>query len=1157
MTYEELYRPAMDRYLEQWEEHFSKFVIRPMSGATILQLQEELENRQAKLTALVQSKPVAFDFDLAKALEERFEDAVKEHAQKIEDVKRMYSGTRVMLQKSYTQRVQEADAAAAAAAEGSITDLTEKYDKLLTYKDKVSDVVLRYGIKPSSLSIDVDTLSREEMEALLDSAISACKFLGEDRLRDKLKVMYEPPAGGTEDDRLHYAVAVLVFTLFLSPIVLFLLFGYMFWHTTKVYKHVDALRIADKLMYGISFSRFKETPEIEEIPEVDLTALNAKELAELQQLEEVDPAKEREQLQQEINKNSMKIAERYRAASSRVLSRYDSLCQLYKDSIADLQKQINTYLANMKEFGSEASASYVMDTQFVLGKQKGMIDIKYDMGLRNVIFADRSPQMLQFIKLLLANAMLSVRPRQFLCTIYDPEGLGADFATFLSKDTMAYISVVTDNFNKVLNGHRAYAQDNLRILDQSDINTFNEEAAKKGMVTLEYRLLIIVSGLEKPTENKLLMEFIQFSARTGALVWLVAPKAVEGCIFYDKPFSGVAEPYPLSSALFNRVMQTYMEAFANTKDAGISYFSSFGDRYLPREKWWSENTDKGIKLNFGLQDGDPSKGFAVELGDAPVHGLCVGATGAGKSAFNNQLLASLVTRYPPSALELILIDFKNVEFASLTDKSTNLSRIPHARIVAGTKDGEYAISVFDFLLADMENRNKVFAAAGCKKIEEYNRKMRTQGTPEKCLPRTLLLIDEFQVMFTEVDPKSVDIIQARIRSLAKLARSAGVHMFFTSQSMKGTMPKDILDQFSLRVALRCSADTSNDIIGSDIASKIKAKFGYLYSNTNMGETQDSTTLWRTPYLAEEDWYDDERLAQSVKAGKKPQGSKTLLAQITQMAEERNERNYKAYFYNEDERWPSSRLTGWLKEHTETVIQEKRLLVLGERTGFSLKKAPVNFKLKRGDGENLFFYAFEEIDFTNLCMTFVDNIRAVPDATLLINCADQDVFTVLDLEEWYDPGLLDIARPMTDVSEWVSTLTDMIEERKEMDPSEYGPLYFMAIRWDKQLGICRDENYKLVDAWKAVLTNGPAVDIHIFFGAQLYKEIPSNTIPLYNHVICARGPGDAGYKLMGNGKLEKLPETLGFAIYQYGTANQKFKIYQHPFKRKTASRELEL
>ena len=127
----------------------------------------------------------------------------------------------------------------------------------------------------------------------------------------------------------------------------------------------------------------------------------------------------------------------------------------------------------------------------------------------------------------------------------------------------------------------------------------------------------------------------------------------------------------------------------------------------------------------------------------------------------------------------------------------------------------------------------------------------------------------------------------------------------------------------------------------------------------------------------------------------------------------------------------------------------------------------------------------------------------------------------------------------------------------MDPSEYGPLYFMAIRWDKQLGICRDENYKLVDAWKAVLTNGPAVDIHIFFGAQLYKEIPSNTIPLYNHVICASGPGDAGYKLMGNGKLEKLPETLVFAIYQYGTANQKFKIYQHPFKRKTESRELEL
>ena len=188
---------------------------------------------------------------------------------------------------------------------------------------------------------------------------------------------------------------------------------------------------------------------------------------------------------------------------------------------------------------------------------------------------------------------------------------------------------------------------------------------------------------------------------------------------------------------------------------------------------------------------------------------------------------------------------------------------------------------------------------------------------------------------------------------------------------------------------------------------------------------------------------------------------------------------------------------------------------------------------------------------------VTNVLANPNAKLLINCADPDLFNVLAIEEWYDPDFLSIARPMTDVSEWVDTLLDMIESRKEMDPSEYGPIYFMPLRWDKQLGICVDENYRLVDKWKSVLTSGPAVDVHILWGVQLYKPVPSNVMSLFNHTICARGPEEAGYKFQNNGKMAKLPDSLGFALYQYGTAEYKFKIYQHTFTRKAESRELDI
>ena len=62
---------------------------------------------------------------------------------------------------------------------------------------------------------------------------------------------------------------------------------------------------------------------------------------------------------------------------------------------------------------------------------------------------------------------------------------------------------------------------------------------------------------------------------------------------------------------------------------------------------------------------------------------------------------------------------------------------------------------------------------------------------------------------------------------------------------------------------------------------------------------------------------------------------------------------------------------------------------------------------------------------------------------------------------------------------------------------------------------------------------------------------------FNHIIGAKGPEDASYKLLSNGRLSKLPDDLGFAIYAYGSATQKFKIYQHTFSRQVEARELDV
>jgi hypothetical protein len=282
-----------------------------------------------------------------------------------------------------------------------------------------------------------------------------------------------------------------------------------------------------------------------------------------------------------------------------------------------------------------------------------------------------------------------------------------------------------------------------------------------------------------------------------------------------------------------------------------------------------------------------------------------------------------------------------------------------------------------------------------------------------------------------------------------------------------------------------------------------------------------------------------------------------LDKVEGMCKRYNELHRQAYFYDENERFAVTVLKQWFDDHQSILEKEKRLFILGERTSFSLKSAPVNTRLTCTDGENILFYGFEEVDFTNLCMMLVDSIYASKGAQLLINSADTDLLTILDVESWYTKDYMQLARPMSDVSEWLTYLEGVIESRRQSDSDTYGPLYFMCLRWDKQHGLCRDEQYRLTDRWKAILSDGPAVDVHTILGVQLYREVPTAIISKFNHIICARGPEDASRKYLDSTKASRLPDNLGFAVYKYATSVKTFKIYQHEFTKKAETRELEL
>lgn len=1122
--------------------------LNPEDGAG---LKQAVQMDTAMLESSAFLKPEPFTYDFTSFIEEQVAPKRAEYEALISSANEMYNMAAAQEQTRYTTAVAEAEA----KSEDSISELTKQYDKLCAYKDRITQAIERYDIKPSEFTIDEDSLTRADMEALVAKGIEACEHLGDGGIRGKLKLIYTPE-GDDAKSRAYHGFAVIILLLVFAPILFFVLVGYMIHSVRHIYKYVDGLRVADKLMYGINFAKFRDDPELEAIPTIDLAEAEAAKNSLLEVAEASNPEILRTQLAEELIAHADEFEAQTKAVNMEATMAFATYTAAISAHLMDAQEMLDKYMSNIKSFNDEQRTSYVLDYDAVLGLKDGIFEEKYPVLSQNIVFADNSPMMLDFIKLLLSNMLINVRPRQLTVTIYDPERLGQDYATFLDDEVKQYIFVETSNFQRILDEHRAFAQKNYRLLDNREIIDFNTEAEAKGIVSIEYKLLIIAADDESLYKDQVFLEFMKSSARAGVHIWMIGPTPIDNCLFYGTPFEGVDNPYPVTYDTISKAVKTYIKGMSSIKDKGILYKPSFQDKYMPEEKWWQENCDEGIKLNFGLQDGDPSKGFDIMLCDMPVHGLCAGSTGAGKSAFINQLLATLVTRYPPSALELILIDFKNVEFAALTDKATHLSKIPHARIVAGTKDGEYAVSIFEYALKEHERRSETFAAAETKKLEEYNKKMRAQGHEEKCLPRVLILIDEFQVMFS-LDRKIVERVQVLIQQISKLTRASGIHLFFTSQSMQGTMSKDVKDQFSLRVALRCSAEVSNELIGSQVASQIKSKFGYLYSNTNAGNTQDSTTLWRTPFIPNETLFDTEEMNKKIEAGKMPPGSMPILDKIQQMAQERGEHDFKAYFYDSKERWPDTHLKEWLNTHEDVVKNNSGLVIIGERTNFSTNNAPVNFRIRRSDGENLLIWASDDTDLCNLTSTVITNIAQDPNNILLFNSADDDYHNVLNIKDIVNPQFLDISYPSLDPSGWIDFLEGSIRRRKQEGMEGKQPVYFFAIRWEKQNGIYRGENYKLVERWRAVMQNAPGVDIHIVLVTQSFRELQGSTLACFNHRIVGQGPEDGGYRIIETSRCGKLYESdeSPQALYCFGKDISKFKIYQYTYQNTFSKREL--
>ena len=221
-----------------------------------------------------------------------------------------------------------------------------------------------------------------------------------------------------------------------------------------------------------------------------------------------------------------------------------------------------------------------------------------------------------------------------------------------------------------------------------------------------------------------------------------------------------------------------------------------------------KNSKHALPIAVGMNNfGD--KIFS-DIGEMP-HGLCAGATKSGKSVCLNAIIVSLIYKFTPEDVRLILLDPKMVEFGKYAD-------IPHLALPVIT-DQTYFEPTVMWLTDEMERRYRILNKYGAVELAELNDELVAKGEPK--IPYLVMIMDEFNDWFIDASSTVDDCITR----LMQKARAAGIHIILATQRpsadvIKGAIKANITTRFAFRVS---SFADSSVILGQSAAEKLEGK----------------------------------------------------------------------------------------------------------------------------------------------------------------------------------------------------------------------------------------------------------------------------------------------------------------------------------------------
>lgn len=416
----------------------------------------------------------------------------------------------------------------------------------------------------------------------------------------------------------------------------------------------------------------------------------------------------------------------------------------------------------------------------------------------------------------------------------DPVGLGKDFAGLMhladyeetlinhriwtqSTHIEERLAEVNDHIEKVI---QMYLRDEF-----PDINAYNEQA---GTIAEKYRFLVIAgfpAGFSDTAVKRLrsiassgsrcgVHLLIQYDPRQPAPDQALMDELRGTCqrlIYQKSAFHLAGSPAGAKVVVFDPPPSLQDSILLVHRIGKASIDSNrvqvpFSQIAPPEGEFWKSDTSEELRVPVGRTGAKKLQMLAIGKGTRQ-HVLVAGKTGSGKSTLFHVIITNLALWCSPDQVEFYLVDFKKgVEF-----KCYAVKHLPHARVVAIESDREFALSVLQRVDAELKRRGEMFRRVGAQDVPGYKRS--SGGEP---LPRTLLIIDEFQEFFTEDDTVAQEA-SLLLDRIVRQGRAFGIHVILGSQTLGGayTLARATLGQMVIRIALQCNETDAHLIMDDD------------------------------------------------------------------------------------------------------------------------------------------------------------------------------------------------------------------------------------------------------------------------------------------------------------------------------------------------------